>query len=73
MILTIPELDLLRAEIAALRAEIRGATITPVPQWVTVREAAERLGCTTRTIQRKADAGEIEARGSGKSRMVRLP
>ncbi|WP_414897683.1 helix-turn-helix domain-containing protein [Rhodovulum sp. YEN HP10] len=48
------------------------AKIAPPPQWLTVHEAAARLGCTASTIRRKIAAGEIEARGSGRARMVRL-
>lgn len=63
----------LRAEIAALRADIQRATISPENRWITIRDAAQRLGCSTRTIARKIDAGELEARGSGKARLVHLP
>ena len=41
--------------------------------FVTVKEAAEKLGLAASTIRRKAQNGEIEAKRKGKSWLVRLP
>ena len=59
------ELRALREEVAALRA--------PPGEWVTLQQAAARLDCSAMTIRRRIASGELQARGSGKTRQVRLP
>jgi len=58
------ELRALRAEVAALRA--------PQDEWLTIQQAAAELQCSPDTIRRRIASGELEARGSGKTRRVRL-
>lgn len=70
MQLHIPELDALREEIAALHEKLDA--LTAKPEWVRVPEAARRLGVSPDTVRRRIASGEIEARGSGKLREVRL-
>jgi hypothetical protein len=47
-------------------------TTEPLPRvYVTLAEAAQMMAYTsTRTIERKIKAGELEARGTGKGRRV---
>lgn len=52
---------------AAVRAEIQ-----PRAEWLTIADAAAQSGVSEDTIRRKVRAGEIEAKGSGKLRRVRL-
>lgn len=62
----------LQQHLARIEAKIDGATITPAPEWCGIKEAASRLGVSTATIRRKAAIGELDARGTGKTRQVRL-
>lgn len=47
--------------------------LSPPKEWWSIPEAATRLGCTESTVRRKIARGEIEAKGTGKTRRVRLP
>jgi excisionase family DNA binding protein len=67
------DFERLENEVRQLREAVKGATITPAPEWVSIREAAERKGCHPDTIRRRIDAGELKARGSGRLREVYLP
>jgi excisionase family DNA binding protein len=62
----------LQQHLARIEAKIDGATITPAPVWCGITDAARRLGVSPSTIRRKAAMGELEARGTGKTRQVRL-
>ena len=66
------EFRALISEVRALRERLDGATITPRPEWLTIAQAAEALGVSRDTIRRRINSGELEARGSGKTRRVRL-
>ncbi|MCA0922199.1 helix-turn-helix domain-containing protein [Pseudooceanicola nanhaiensis] len=66
------ELRALTAEVRALRDAVERATITPMPEWVTIPQAAATLGCSVPTIRRRIDSGELEAKGNGKLRRVRV-
>jgi hypothetical protein len=46
--------------------------IAPPPQWVSVAEYMAMKGVSKSTVYRRIDAGELEARGSGKSREVKV-
>ncbi|MBO9467036.1 helix-turn-helix domain-containing protein [Tropicibacter sp. R15_0] len=65
-------LDALVAEVKALRQEVQAARITPENEWITIPKAAQRLEVSESTIRRRIGSGEIEAKGSGKMRLVRL-
>jgi len=65
-------LEAVTAELRALRAEV-AALREPPNEWLTIQQAAARLECSADTIRRRIASGEIEARGSGKTRRVRLP
>lgn len=49
-----------------------GATIKPAPEWLRIPDAAKALGCSTDTIRRRINSGEMKARGSGRLREVRV-
>jgi len=70
MELHIPELAALREEIAALRHEVK--SLKGGPEWVRIPEAARRLGVSPDTVRRRIDKGQLESRGSGKLREVKL-
>ena len=59
-------------DISEMKIAMARSTITPAPEWVPIREAARFMGVTPQTIRRKIDAGQIEAKGNGKTRLVRL-
>lgn len=71
----IPEQTLLdiKSEISEIKILLARATIQQAPDWVPVREAARIKGVTTGTIRRKINSGELQAKGSGPSRLVKLP
>lgn len=72
-IATVEDLEKLKRDIMVeLRAELQRVTITPEPEWLPAKEAAKRLGCTTRTILNRANRGEIQARGAGHMRRFRI-
>ena len=70
MELHIPELAALREEIAALRHEVK--SLKGGPEWCRIPEAARRLGVSPDTVRRRIANGQLEARGSGKLREVKL-
>lgn len=59
-------------DMSEIKIALARATIQPAPEWVTVGQAAKQLGVTSQTIRRKIDAGQIQAKGIGKTRQVRL-
>lgn len=65
------ELVELRDEIRALREEIRLVRITPMPEWITAKEYAERAGVTSRTVRNWINSGQIETYRHGKTTMIR--
>ena len=65
-------LDRLERRIEELSASLRGATVTPRPEWMSVRAAAEHLSVSPDTIRRRIVSGELEAKGNGKMRRVRI-
>ncbi len=52
--------------------ELRAMLEQPAPEWLTITEAAARLGCSADTIRRRIKSGELEARGAGKLRQVKV-
>lgn len=59
-------LDDILSELRRLNAALRGS------EWMTVAQAAAALDVSDATIRRRIRSGEIEARGVGKTRRVRL-
>ncbi|MGH1412851.1 MAG: helix-turn-helix domain-containing protein [Pelagimonas sp.] len=65
-------LDELLSEVKALRLEVKAVRMTPQNDWLTIPQAAAQLEVSEATVRRRAASGEIEAKGSGKMRLVRL-
>lgn len=65
-------LEAIERNLASVLSILSAANISASPEWVTVQKAASLLGVHPSTIRRKIDAGEIEAKGAGKTRRVRL-
>jgi excisionase family DNA binding protein len=65
-------LDQVLDRLASLEQKIANATVTPNSEWLSIPQAATQLGCSESTIRRKIDTGEFVAKGSGKSRRVKL-
>ncbi|MDK3017600.1 helix-turn-helix domain-containing protein [Pseudodonghicola flavimaris] len=55
-----------------LETLIRDVKLVAREEWVSIQEAARLLQCDPSTIRRKINSGELQAKGSGKSRRVRL-
>lgn len=62
-IATSEDIEALRADLAALRAELRGARIIPAPEWITVEEYMRRENVSRSTVLRREQRGEIETNG----------
>ncbi len=62
----------IEAKLDAVLAALRGATVVPAPEWITIPEAAKRLGCSTDTIRRRVTNGSMQARGYGKLKRVKV-
>ena len=61
----------LTAEVRALRDELSAVRVAPQPKWLTVREYADMVGRSVSTVNRWIADGSIEARFSGKVRLVK--
>lgn len=68
----VEHLTALTAEVRALRQAIDRATIKPQPEWLSISKAAAALGVSTATVRRRIESGELQARGSGKMRVVKV-
>ena len=64
------ELAEVRAELAEVKKLLR--PIAQDAEWHTVEGMAKRLGVTRSTINRKIASGELEAKGAGSSRRVKV-
>lgn len=62
----------LRADLAEVKRLLERSSVQPLPEWVNISEAAARQGCSASTIRRMIDRGELEAKGAGKARKVRV-
>lgn len=71
-IATKSDIDALAAEIRAMRMELQSVRTTKEPEWMLVADAARRLKVSPATIRRRIASGEMQARGSGKTREVRI-
>lgn len=69
-IATSEDLARVEAELRAIRERLD--VLAPPPEWVSVAEYAAREGVTKQTVYRWIASGEIQARGSGKSRKVKV-
>lgn len=72
------QLDLATSkDIAEVMAEIRAVRhrldeLAPAPQWVSVAEYMDRKNVSKSTVYRQIKAGELQARGTGKTREVKV-
>lgn len=72
------QLDLATSkDIAEVMAEIRAVRqrlddLAPPPEWVSVVEYMDRKKVSKSTIYRRIKAGELQARGTGKTREVKV-
>lgn len=71
-IATTEDLAALHAEIRAIRQMLEGATVIPAPEWVSIKEAARRMNVKPETIRNRIARGEMEARGAGRMREVKV-
>ena len=55
-----------------LNARMERNTLIPAPEWCSITEAAKRLGVSPATIRRKIAAGQLDSRGTGKTKQVHL-
>ena len=62
----------LEAKVEALTKMMMNSQIKPKEEWLTISEAVEEYGLCASTIYRKARAGEIEVKGTGKARRYRF-
>ncbi|MDO6591730.1 hypothetical protein DS901_13380 [Loktanella sp. D2R18] len=65
-------LENLTDEIRRLHQRLDAALITPRPEWVTVKEYANHIGRSERTVTRRIDSGELDVRHQCGVRMVRV-
>ena len=66
----VERLDRMERLIIDLAARLDGATVTPAPEWLTISQAAERLGVDRSTVHRWIEAGRLQAKGHRKQRRV---
>ena len=72
-IATAEDMARLEGKIDALTRILTGATVQPAPEWVSIRDYMARHGIkSASTVYRKIEAGELQARGSGKTREVKV-
>jgi hypothetical protein len=65
-------LDAVDAKLAALAGMVETLVAAQQREWLPVREYAAREGVHVRTITRRIDKGELQAKGSGRGRMVKV-
>ena len=72
VLVPVEDFQALAAEVRTLSQRIERATIIPASEWVTIPQATAQLDVSVATIRRRIDSGEIQAKGSGKLRRVRV-
>jgi transposase-like protein len=65
-------LSRVEAKLDALLQMLERSKTTPMPDWVSISEAARINEVSATTIRRWIDLGQIEARGAGKVRRVKV-
>lgn len=63
----------IEAELAAMRAELRGLRPAPEPALASLPEAARYLGLSRRAVEQRVAAGELASRLLGRRRLVPWP
>lgn len=64
-------IERLATEVAALRAEIRGATIKPRDEWESIETFAARVGRTVQTVRLWVRQGKVESKRIGGVLLIR--
>lgn len=64
--------DRILRELAAIRADLASRDIKPKPEWLPINDYARHIGCHRKTVIRRIEAGQIEAKHIGGVRMVKL-
>jgi hypothetical protein len=73
MMLVDPDaLDALTAELKRLHNRLDQVEMAPRPEWITIDHCAKSLGKHRKTILRRIEAGQIEAREICGERLVRF-
>lgn len=70
MIATKADLDRVESILLDLKRQLD--TLAPPQEWFGIDQAAEKLNVSASTIRRRINCGQLEARGIGKTRQVRL-
>ncbi|OJH44326.1 hypothetical protein IE00_11170 [Paracoccus sp. SM22M-07] len=65
------EITRLRAENRALRDELKAVKITPLPDWISIKDYADRVGVTTATVRNWIRKGVLETYRHGSKTMMR--
>lgn len=71
-IATKADVEAVMKEVSELKQLLTNVTISQPDEWMTIPKAAAQLECSESTIRRKINLGELEAKGSGKARRVRI-
>lgn len=71
-IATKADVEAVMKTLSELKQLLHNVAISQPDEWMTIPKAAAQLGCSESTIRRKIDTGEFVAKGSGKSRRVKL-
>ncbi len=71
-IATKADVEAVMKTLSELKQLLANVAISQPDEWMTIAQAAAHLGCSESTIRRKIDAGEFVAKGTGKSRRVKL-
>lgn len=58
--------------VARVENLLSGSQVSRREDWISIPDAARVLKCDPSTIRRKINSGELQAKGSGKSRRVKL-
>lgn len=65
-------LSRIEADLAEIKALLKGATIQPAPEWVSISHAARIMQVSEETIRRWIRTGRLEAKGANKARRVKV-
>ena len=71
-LIDISALNDLRADLAEVKRLLARSSVQPLPEWVTIPQAAHIKNCSDETIRRWIREGRIEAKGKGKARRVKV-
>jgi hypothetical protein len=64
--------DRILRELAALHDKLDRLDVKPKPEWLSINDYAQHIGCHRKTVIRRIEAGRIEAKHVGGVRMVKV-